>query len=38
MGCELAQGFLFYRPLPQDQVERLLRPSGEADRDGLEAA
>ncbi len=38
MGCELAQGFLFYRPLPQDQVERLLRPSGEAERDGLEAA
>jgi diguanylate cyclase (GGDEF)-like protein len=24
MGCELAQGFLFHRPLPQDQVERLL--------------
>jgi EAL domain-containing protein (putative c-di-GMP-specific phosphodiesterase class I) len=38
MGCELAQGFLFHRPMPEDQIERLLRNAGEVPRDGLEAA
>ena len=28
MGCELAQGFLYYRPLPEDQIERLLASQG----------
>ena len=37
MGCDLAQGFLFHRPLPEGQIERLLAPA-DPGPDGLEAA
>jgi EAL domain-containing protein (putative c-di-GMP-specific phosphodiesterase class I) len=30
MGCDLAQGFLFYRPVAAEQVERLLSPAAAA--------
>ena len=28
MGCELAQGFLFHRPLAPEQLQLLLKPAG----------
>jgi EAL domain-containing protein (putative c-di-GMP-specific phosphodiesterase class I) len=28
MGCELAQGFLYHRPLAPDQLQVLLKPAG----------
>jgi diguanylate cyclase (GGDEF)-like protein/PAS domain S-box-containing protein len=31
MGCELAQGFHFHRPLPQEAVQQLLAPASEGE-------
>jgi EAL domain-containing protein (putative c-di-GMP-specific phosphodiesterase class I) len=35
MGCPVAQGYLYSRPLPQEQMMRWLSERPEADADGV---